>query len=179
MKPSITFVGHKVTKAGISADPEKVRAIVDMPQPQNVTDIRRFMDMVNQLGKFSSQLSEKSAPLRALQSEKNAWYWGPEQQAAFDDVKQEICSPRVLAAYDPNYETKINSDSSKNGYGAVLLQRKTTNDEFRPVCFASKSLSPTEQRYSIIEKEAGAIVYACTKFEKYILGMENIMIETD
>ena len=179
MKPSITFVGHTVSKAGISADPEKVRAIKDMPPPQNVTDVRRFMGMVNQLGKFSAKLADLSAPIRVLQSEKIAWYWGPEQQAAFKAVKHEICSPSVLAAYDPSYETKIRSDSSKNGYGAVLLQRKSANEDFRPVSFASKSLSPTEQRYSIIEKEAGAIVFACTKFEKYILGMENVLIETD
>ena len=179
MKPAITFVGHTITKSGISADPEKVRAITDMPQPQDVSDVRRFNGMINQLGKFSSRLAELSAPLRALMSDKNAWYWGPAQQAAFEAVKQEICSPRVLAAYSPNHETKIRSDSSKNGYGAVLLQRESAQQEFKPVCYASKALTSAEQNYSIIEKEAGAIVFACTKFEKYILGMENVRIETD
>ena len=179
MKESITFVGHTVSKDGVSADPDKIKAIREMPPPQSVGDVRRFMGMVNQLGKFSSKLAEKSAPIRALLSVKNAWYWGPEHKKAFDDVKAEICSDRVLAAYDPNYDTKIRSDSSKDGYGAVLLQRKSPNDDFRPVYFASKSLTPAEQNYSIIEKEAGAIVFACTKFEKFVLGMDNLKIETD
>ena len=176
---SLTFVGHTIDKDGISADPKKVKSIKEMRRPSNITELRRFMGMVNQLGKFSNRLAELSAPLRGLLSSKNEWIWGPEQDTAFEFVKTEICSPRVLAAYNPNFETKIRSDASKNGYGAVLLQRSSPEHEFKPVYFASKSLTPAEQNYSIIEKEAGAIVYACTKFDKYILGMTDLKIETD
>ena len=165
LKPEITFVGHKINAQGISADEKKVTAIQQMPTPKCVTDLRRFMGMVNQLGKFSNKLADITVPLRPLLSIKNDWVWGQEQDRAFQSVKDEICSPTVLAQYNPSFETKIRADSSKDGYGAVLLQRKSADDDFRPVYFASKALSPTEQRYSIIEKEAGAIVFACQKFD--------------
>ena len=178
-QPSLTFVGHKVTGAGFQANDNKVKAIRDMPPPRNITELRRFLGMFNQLGKFSSQLPEKTSALNILLKKSTEWHWGPEQERDFDATKDEICSPRVLASYNATHETKIRSDASNHGFGAVLLLRESNNAEFRPVYFASRSLTPAESRYSIIEKEAAAITWACKKFDKYILGMDDLTIETD
>ena len=120
--------------------------------------------MVNQLGKFSSQLPEKTSALNILLKKSTEWHWGPDQDRAFKDTKDEICSPQVLASYSPTRETKIRSDASNHGFGAVLLQRESPDTDYRPVYFASRSLTPAESRYSIIEKEAAAITWACKKF---------------
>ena len=50
----IQFLGHVIDENGISADPEKVSALVQMKSPENISELRRFMGMANQLGKFSS-----------------------------------------------------------------------------------------------------------------------------
>ena len=81
-----------------------------------------------------------------------------------------------MALYDPQADTKISADASSHGLGAVLLQQQ--NQEWRPVAYASSSMSETETRYAQIEKEALAITWACEKFSTYILG-KHISIETD
>lgn len=73
-KTSLKFLGHIIDQDGIRADPDKTAAIQRMETPKNITDLRRFMGMVNQLGKFSPNISDLNQPLRALL---NAWVWGP------------------------------------------------------------------------------------------------------
>ena len=70
----IKLLGH--IERGIQLDPEKISAIVELDPPWNVTELHRFMGMVNQLGKFSPHLAELSEPLRELLSSKRAWVWG-------------------------------------------------------------------------------------------------------
>ena len=173
---SLTFLGHLIDEHGIRACPEKVRAITEMATPQDIHDIRRFLGMVNQLAKFSRNIAEKSKPLRDLLSKKNAWSWGPAQESAFNDIKQEISSETVLAHYDPNKEILLSADSSSFGLGSLLRQKH--GDVWKPVAFASRSLSETECRYAQIEKEALAVTWACEKFSNFLIGT-TFHVETD
>ena len=167
-KSSVKFLGHIVDQNGISADPAKTTSITKMPPPQSVTEVRRFMGLVNQLGKFSSRIAEISQPVRELLRSDRAWVWGPDQQKAFEAIKQELVKPTVLALYNPEAETKVSADASSYGLGAVLLQQNDGN--WKPVAYASRSLSDTERRYAQIEKEALASTWVCEKFCNYILG---------
>ena len=72
------------------SDPEKTESIQDMDTPQNVSDVRRFLGMVNQLGKFVPHLAEKTKPIRDLLSTKNEFLWGRTQQDAFEKLKKEL-----------------------------------------------------------------------------------------
>ena len=173
---SVKFLGHVIDSRGIRADPDKIAAIKEMPTPKSITDLRRFMGMANQLGKFSPRLAELGQPLRQLLSTRNAWTWGPAQDQAFSDVKEELTKPTVLAPYDPSVPTKLTSDASSFGLGAVLMQQR--EGEWRPVAYASRAMSETERCYAQIEKEALAITWACEKFRTYILGL-TFTIETD
>ena len=92
------------------------------------------------------------------------------------EVKAELTRPTVLALYDPEAPTKVLADASSFGLGAVLLQQM--NDAWRPVVYASRSLTDTERRYAQIEKEALAVTWACEKFANYVLGCK-FQIETD
>jgi len=175
-KTTLTFLGHTIDGKGISPDPQKTAAINKMASPKSTTELRRFMGMVNQLGKFSPRIAELSKPMRELLSIKRAWNWGPAQEEAFAKVKAELTAHTVLALYDPQADTKVSADASSHGLGAVLLQKQ--NQEWRPVAYASRSMSETETRYAQIEKEALAITWACEKFSTYILG-KHISIETD
>ena len=173
---SVKFLGHVVDKNGIAADPEKVRAIVEMKEPTCVADLRRFLGMVNYLGKFSPHLTDIAQPLHELLSKKTAWYWGENQRKAFSNIKKELSRPTILGWYDPKAPTKIAADASSWGLGAVLLQRQ--QDQWKPIVYASRTMSEVERRYAQIEKEALAVTWSCEKFAEYILGL-SISIETD
>ena len=173
---SLTFLGHLIDENGVRPCPDKVRAIAEMATPRNVSDIRRFLGIINQLAKFSQNIAEKSKPLRDLLKKQNAWSWGPPQESAFNDIKQEISSSSVLAHYDPNKEILLSADSSSYGLGSLIRQKH--GDTWRPVAFASRSLSEAECRYAQVEKEALALTWACEKFSNYLIGTK-FHIETD
>ena len=175
-KSKITFLGHLIDENGIQADPAKTSSILQMEPPTNVPELRRFLGMVNQLGKFSRNLAELTQPLRELLSKKQAWLWGPNQEQAFSSIKNELSQPTTLTLYNPEAQTKVSADASSYGLGAVLLQK--SNDLWKPVAFASRTMTETERRYAQIEKEALATTWACEKFASYLLGLE-FMIETD
>ena len=138
--------------------------------------------MVNQLGKLSTILAELTKPLSELLSSKNSWSWGDAQERAYQMVKEELFTTytcTVLALYNPHFETKISADSSSYGLGAVLLQKQQQPDPcWKPVAYASRSLTETESRYAQVEKEALACTWVAEKFADYVLG-KMFTMETD
>ena len=133
------------------------------PVPMNVTELQRFNGMVNQLVKFLPNLAKINKPLRQLLLKDQQWIWDKPQDNAFQKIKDKFISPEFLAA-----------DASQNGIGAVLLQEDTAGNQ-RLIFFASRSVSDTEKRYAVIEKEALSATWACEKFYDYILGTEFIL----
>ena len=144
-KERAKFLGYVIDREGIQADPEKTTAILQMKAPTNVIELRRFLGMANQLGKFTPHLSELSQPLRELLSTKHSWSWGCSQQEASVQIKLEPTQPTVLTLYDPKALTKISADTLSYGLGAVILQEISGN--WKPVAYASRSMSETEKRY--------------------------------
>ena len=108
----VKFLGHVINTRGIQPDPEKLKAIADLPPPTSVSEVRTFLGMINQLSKFAEHLANKSKPIRDLLIKNNAWIWGAEQERAFDEIKRSLMQSPVLAKYDPNKETKISADAS-------------------------------------------------------------------
>ena len=154
-----------IDENGISPDPRKTAAIQAIPQPSSITELRRFMGMVNQMSKFFPNIAHLSKPLRELLSSKTVWTWTATQNDAVLKLKEEISSPRVLALCDIDATTKVSADASAYGLGVVLLQLQ--QGLWRPVAFASRALSETETHYAQIEKEALALTWALEKFAEY------------
>lgn len=131
-RSTIKFLGHVIDGTGIHPDPDKVQAIMEMKNPSNVTEVRRFLGMVHQMSKFAPHLADKSKPLRDLVSPKNHWLWTASQQQAFETIKQELSSQPVLAIYNPEADTIVAADASSVGLGAVLTQ-KQQNNQWLPI----------------------------------------------
>lgn len=173
----VMFLGHLVSAQGIAADPGKIKAITEMPTPKDAAEVKRFVGMVNYVGKFSPRIAELTQPLRDLLKADTDWVWGSAQQRAFDELRKELSSPTVLAQYCLNRETKVAADASSFGLGGVLSQKQPSG-EWRPVAFISRSMTDTERRYAQIEKEALALTWACERFQSYLVGMD-FLIQTD
>ena len=173
----VSFLGQVVDHTGVHPDPAKVKAIQKVPVPKNVGDVRRFLGMINQMSKFTPNIADKTKPLRELLSKRTQWTWGEPQRKSFEEVKELLTSSPVLALYDTNAATVVSADASSFGLGAVLLQ-KQVDDEWKPIAYISRSMTPTEQRYAQIEKEALAFTWACEWFSSYLTGLQ-FHIHTD
>ena len=176
-KSSVEFLGTVVDANGIRADPKKVQAITEMETPKDPSELRRFLGMVNQLSKFQPHVADLTKPLRDLLSTKNNWTWGEAQQRAFSALNEGLTSTPTLALYDASRETRLSTDASSFGLGAVLMQKQADN-QWRPVTYASRAMSPNEQRHAQIEKEALGVTWGGERFADYLMGLEY-HIETD
>lgn len=171
-KDEVEYVGHKLTKDGLKADPEKVRAVLEMSSPQNKKELQTFLGFITYLQKFLPHMSEVSAPLRILLKKDVQWHWELEQDESFKRLKSLASESPVLAFYNKDEDLILNVDSSSNGLGAVLLQNG------KPIAYASRALNNTQKKYAQIEKEALAIVFGCEKFHQYVYG-RHFVVESD
>lgn len=175
-KPYEEFLGIIVNAEGIKVDPKKVEAITKMTAPKDPSELRRFLGLAYQLSKFQPHIAELTKPLRDLLTTKNQWTWGETQEQAFFFVNNSRAFTPSLPLYDVSRQTKFSTDTSSYGLGAVLLQNH--DDQWRPVAYASRAMSPTERRYAQIEKEALGITWASERVADYLIGLK-FHIETD
>ena len=169
----VKYMGHMFTADGLRADPEKISAVINMPQPKDRKGVQRILGLVNYLQRFSPRLAEASAPLRALLKRENLFIYEENVHGrAPEQIKQIITRDPVFKYYNVNEEVVVQVDASHHGLGACLMQNE------QPVAYASRSLTDTERNYAQIEKEMLAIVYGLNKFERYTLGKE-VTVESD
>ena len=169
---SVKFFGCRYDKQGVHPDPSKVSAIKQMPAPENKGELQSFLGMVTYLSPFIPSLSSHTAPLRGLLKNDIEYTWNATYQAAFDKLKSMVCEDTTLRYFDPKKPVVIQVDASGKGLGAALIQ-----DE-GPVAFASKALTPTEQRYANNERELLACVFGAERFRTYVFG-RHFTIESD
>ncbi len=175
--PQVEYVGHLLTDHGVKVSPDKVAAVVNMPQPESIANVQTLLGMVTYTCKFVKNLSSLTEPLRQLIKDSHEtgfkFHWDTCHQEAFENVKQAMTTTPVLGYYTLDKPIVMSVDASQSGLGAVLLQ------EDKPVHYASKSLTPSEYNYSQIEKELLAIVWGYTKFHSYLYGRSDVTVVTD
>ncbi|XP_055536158.1 uncharacterized protein K02A2.6-like [Wyeomyia smithii] len=175
-KTSVTFIGYVITKDGLKKTDERIRAIRDAPEPKTLTDVRAFAGLVNYYAKFVAGFADIMSPLYNFLRKNVKFEWTDKCSSAFQRVKDEICKDITLAHFNPDAELILTCDASNVGVSAVLSQIESGVE--RPVAFASRTLHPAEVNYSVIDREALAVVYGVNKFFLHLVG--NIfMIQTD
>ena len=125
--------------------------------------------MINYLTKFLLRLTKLSKPIRELIKEKVPFNWGPEHQESFAMLKQELVRAPVLAYYNPQKETMLQTDASTKGLGACLLQDEKT------IYFANKALTEVQRGYVAIEIESLDVAWAVEKFHHFLYGSHFIL----
>ena len=166
----VNYVGHKLTGEGLRPSEERIKAITNMKEPRNVEELNTILGMIAYVGKFIPNLSHLTGPLRDLRKE---WKWTETEAQCLKEVKKILTSKPLLQYYDVNKPVLISVDASMRGLGAALLQGNGV------VAYASRALTPAEERYAQIEKEALAVVFGLLKFHKLIYGKQDVTVESD
>ena len=168
----IEYFGHRITSEGLKPDEGKVKAILDMGPPTDKKELQTLLGMITYLSKFAPHTSDITKPMRDLLKEDTEFVWDEMQQSALQGIKEVLTQHPILSYFDPRKEVTLEVDASKSGLGAAIFQ------EGKPVAYASKSLSSTEQNYAQIEKELYAILFGCKRFHQYVYG-RDVKVLTD
>ena len=169
----VTYMGRILGVNGVRPDPKKIRAILEMPTPSDKPALQRLLGLVNFLSPFIPNMSEVTSPLRALLKKGTIFMWLPEHEKAMTKLHSILSAEPVLQMYDESKPLTIQCDASIHGLGACALQKG------RPICYASRALTDAETRYSNIEREMLAILFATQAFHQYIYGRKSVKVQSD
>ncbi|XP_075741826.1 uncharacterized protein LOC142792927 [Rhipicephalus microplus] len=147
----VAFLGDVISRDGIRPSPDLIESVRAMPAPKDKQGVRRLLGVVNYFRKYLPALNDKTALLRSLVKEASVFEWTTAHEHEWDQICAALAKPPLLALFDEKRNTKITADASGTGIGAALLQRH--GDDWRPVIYASRALTPSEERYAQIEKE--------------------------
>ena len=167
-------MGCIISAEGISPSDEKVEAIKDAPRPENTTQLRAFLGMINYHGKFIRNLSSILQPINQLLQKNQDFTWTPQCEAALNKAKDSFSSSHVLVHYYSSLPVILESDVSQYSNGAVTLHRFPNGDE-GSIAYASSSLNLFVQNYNQIEKEGLDIAFGLTKYFMYLFGRKFIL----
>lgn len=131
-----------------------------------MTEVRGFFGLVNYYGRFFKNLSGILYPLNQLLKKDSKFYWNSEYERAFQCVKREIQTERVLAHFDTKLNLVLATQVSPYAVGAVLLHIYVDGTE-RPIHFTSQTLNSTQQKYAQIDKEAYVIIFEVKNITKF------------
>jgi len=179
----LKILGQIVNKEGIKPNPAGLDAIKKFPTPKTIKQTRSFLGMCNFFRKFISRFAEIISPITNLTrgkflSKKSVVNWTEVHQNAFEKLKEQLTNPPLLKHFNPDLPIIIWTDASKIGIAGTLLQKSEEDEQLHPVSFISRRLNNAEERYSAIELELLAIVYALETFRHYVYGVK-IEIWTD
>jgi transposase InsO family protein len=175
----IDFVGKVLSENGLQMSQAKIRSVLDFPKPIIAKQLKSFLGLVNYFRDFIRNQSSIVHPLHQLILNYNKTkkiIWTLEADACFDLVKSEVAKCTTMHFLDDHAPISLQTDASDYGVGGYLFQR--VDGKEIPVAFVSKSLSKTQLRWSVIQKEAYAIFYSCT-YLKSLLRDRKFTIFTD
>ena len=154
-----------VTKRGIEASPEQIKAILDLKSPTNVKDIQRLTGRIAALNRFISRSSDKCKEFYDILKKNKKFEWEDKHEEALQALKRYLSSAPLLMKPEDGEPLSLYLAVSRNAVSAVLV--KDHEGQQYPIYYVSKSLLDAETRYSHLEKLILALVMASTKLRHY------------
>jgi hypothetical protein len=164
----VDYLGHIISGQGVAVDPEKVKCILNWPEPKNVKGVRGFLGLTGYYRKFVQNYGKIAKPLTEL-TKKDNFSWGPNAAEAFNKLKLIMTTPPVLVLPNFSLPFEVECDAAGRGIGAVLMQKR------QPVAYFSKALSDGNLAKSVYEKELMALVLCIQHWRHYLLGKPFIV----
>lgn len=166
-KPQMKYLGYVVDRNGLHVDSDKVRAMLEVKAPRNVTEVRRIVGTFSWYRRFIKDFSSVIAPITALLRKARKFEWTQGCESAFRKIKECLVQAPVLSCPDYSLPFVVQCDSSGYGIGAVLVQPQPDGTE-RVISFLSRSLTRQEQNYSTTERECLAVLWSVNKLRPYL-----------
>lgn len=176
LQKETAFLGHIVSVDGIKPNPDKIKSIQNFPIPNSQKEIKQFLGLVGYYRKFIKDFAKITKPLTKCLKKGEVIKHTPEFIKSVNICKHLLMNDPILTYPDFSKEFILTTDASNIAIGAVLSQGNVGHD--KPICYASRTLTDTEQKYSTIEKELLAIVWATKYFRPYLFG-RKFKIYTD
>lgn len=176
LKHEVKFLGHTVTQDGVRPNNDKIKAILNYPLPTTEKQIKSFLGLLGYYRKFINNFAKLTKPLTQCLRKEHGIKITDEFKKCFNDCRHILMNEPILQFPDFTKPFILTTDASNVAIGAVLSQGPVNSD--KPVCYASRTLTKTEQNYSTIEKELLAIVWAVKYFRPYLYG-RKFQILTD
>jgi hypothetical protein len=160
----IKFLGHTISRNGISVDPEKVQEVMNWKPPTTMRQIRSFLGLAGYYRRFIPNFSRIAKPMTELLKKGVKSEWSQKCEDAFHALRQHFTTAPVLAQPDNTKSFDVYCDASGTGLGCVLMQ------DNRVIAYASKALRPHEQNYPTHDLELAAVVHALKIWRHYLMG---------
>jgi ribonuclease HI/transposase InsO family protein len=170
--PAGKLLGFIVSERGIEANPDKIKAIMNLKKPECVNDVQKLTGCVTALSRFIARMGEKALPLYKLLKKSDKFVWGPEaDDADFEDLKKTLSSAPVLAAPTSKEPMLLYVSANSRAVSAVVVvERKEEGKEYpvqRPVYYVSEALTESKQRYPQWQKLVFGVFMASRKMPHY------------
>lgn len=176
---SVKYLGFIIEVGkGIRMDPEKVAAIQSWKAPKTVKGVRSFLGFANYYRLFIPEFADIARPLTDLTKKGQPFNWNDKAQQAFEELKQRFISDPILATFDPDRETVLETDASNWATGGVLSQYDD-NGDLRPCAYFSKKNLPAECNYDIHDKELLAVIRCLEEWDAELRSVKSFSILTD
>ena len=177
----VEFLGYIVGTDRVTMSKQKVESILKWKAPRTVKDVPIFIVFANFYRRLIENFSKICKPITDTlkgKDNKGLFFWGREQNEAFEELKRRFTSAPILAHFYPDRRTVIETDASDFALGAILSQY--LRKRLHPVTFHSRSLNDAERNYEIHDKELLAILDAFKEWKHYLLGAdEPVTVYTD
>ena len=188
-RQQVDFAGFKITSTTVEPLSKYIDAILNFPTPSNLTDVRAWFGLTNQVAHYA-QLRELVEPMRPLLKKNSRFEWTDDLNTAFESSKQKIVEAirKGVEIFDKNRVTCLNTDWSKSGIGYYLTQKHCAcptdtpgccDDGWRITLAGSRPLKSAQTRYAPIEGEALAVVWSLEQTKYLTEGCNNLIICTD
>ena len=177
LRKEVDYLGYHISEKGIAPQEKNIETIKNYPEPKTLKQARSFLGMVNFYRRLIPKCSIIQHPLCRLIGKKSL-QWTMECQWAFEELKEKLISPPILAFpdYTSSEPLKLVVDASDDGIGGCLMQSQ--NGEDRSIAYHSLAFNDTQRKYTVLEKELTGIRFCLKAFRSFLLGV-HFKILTD
>nr|GEY21006.1 reverse transcriptase domain-containing protein [Tanacetum cinerariifolium] len=166
-------LGHKISKEGIEVDKAKADVITKLTHPKTVKGICSFLFHASFYRRFIQDFSKIARPMTRILKKDTSFLFSKDCFKAFQILKRKLTEAPILIAPDWDIPFELMCDASDFAIGVVLGQRQEKH--FRPIHYASKTMTEAESNYTTTEKKMLAVVYAFEKFRSYLIKNKSIL----